>query len=246
MGTGDQWDRQLNLNKDSAQPVSMDAKEQTLVEYHTLKTSGTSEIVVKKSTFLGYAYPMSDEQAAIDQLNEIKKMHSDARHHVYAWRLGIPGQPGAQQLQRYSDDGEPQGTAGLPVLEALSRPDLTDAMVVVVRYFGGILLGRGGLVRAYGEAAHLAVAAAQPILMTGQDIFRVVLPYALLDTFNHRAQQQGISILNTEYTSVVTIEVGVAAEGVEDFSAFVADLSGGDVVPQFCTKRYVPQVLESL
>ncbi|HHX37019.1 MAG TPA: DUF1949 domain-containing protein [Clostridiaceae bacterium] len=219
--------------------------EQPLVDYHTLMEPGTSEIVIKKSTFLGYAFPMTEEQAAIDQLEAIKREHNDARHHVYAWRLGIPGQTGSQQLQRYSDDGEPQGTAGLPVLESLSRLDLTDAMVVVVRYFGGILLGRGGLVRAYSEAASTAVAAAEPVLMTSQDIYHLVLPYAYFDTFNHRAALQGIAILNTEYGSAVSLEVGVPTEKVADFLAFTANLSGGDVIPAFYSKRYVPLTVPS-
>lgn len=123
-------------------------------EYRTLHTSAQDEFVEKRSRFIGYAKPVQTEDEALAFIAEIKKKHWDAKHNVYAYALRDG------QIRRYSDDGEPQGTAGVPVLEVLLKGDITDAVIVVTRYFGGILLGGGGLVRAYGHAASIAVKAA--------------------------------------------------------------------------------------
>lgn len=116
----------------------------------TLGKDGQGELVEKKSVFIGYAAPVNTEDEAIEFVKSIKKKHADARHNVYAYMIG-------QNIARYSDDGEPQGTAGIPVLDVIRKSGFTDAVIVVTRYFGGILLGAGGLVRAYSAAAKLAV-----------------------------------------------------------------------------------------
>ena len=116
----------------------------------TLLKSGSATLVEKKSEFIGYACPVKDEDEAIEFVKSIKKKHSDARHNVYAYMIG-------QNIARYSDDGEPQGTGGIPVLDVIRKSGFTDAVIVVTRYFGGILLGAGGLVRAYSAAAKMAV-----------------------------------------------------------------------------------------
>lgn len=114
------------------------------------------ELDVKASRFLGRVLPIRDEDEARARVDAVRKRHHDARHHVWAWRLGPP----EHARERSSDDGEPSGTAGVPVLGALRREDLLDAVCVVTRWFGGVKLGSGGLVRAYGECARLAVEAA--------------------------------------------------------------------------------------
>jgi len=125
--------------------------EQT-TSYHTIKSSSEGIYKEKGSKFLGYAFPVHSEDEAKSVLEKLKKKYHDARHHCYAWVLG----PGGDQV-RMNDDGEPSGTAGKPILGQISSRNLTYIMVVVVRYFGGILLGTGGLVRAYREAASLAL-----------------------------------------------------------------------------------------
>ena len=115
--------------------------------YTTLGGEGFFEIVIDKSTFLGYAKRVTAEADAVEFINKIKKKHSDARHNVYAYVLKDTN------TTRYSDDGEPAGTAGMPVLDVIRKTGFTDAVIVVTRYFGGILLGKGGLVRAYTSAA---------------------------------------------------------------------------------------------
>ena len=111
--------------------------------YKTLHEFGMDEIIIEKSTFIGYAKPIKTEEEAIEFVNEIKKKHKDATHNVWAYTVGK-----TMNIQRYSDDGEPQGTAGIPTLEVIKKEDLRDVVVVVTRYFGGVKLGAGGLVRA--------------------------------------------------------------------------------------------------
>lgn len=120
----------------------------------TLEKRGEAEYTEKKSVFIGYACPITSEEEAIEFVKAIKKKHADARHNVYAYRLNNG------TIARYSDDGEPQGTAGIPVLDIIRKGGFDDAVIVVTRYFGGILLGAGGLVRAYSTAAKMAVEAA--------------------------------------------------------------------------------------
>ena len=129
-------------------------------EYLTLSAENNDEFTVKHSRFIGYAKPVQTQEAAVTFINEIKSKHWDAKHNVYAYILRDG------QIRRYSDDGEPQGTAGIPVLDVLQKEGLTDCVVVVTRYFGGVLLGGGGLVRAYSHAAKLAVDAAKVIKMS--------------------------------------------------------------------------------
>lgn len=123
--------------------------------YKTVRQFASDELVEKRSRFIGYCKPVSTQDEAIAFINEIKTKHWDARHNVYAYVIRNEG------VSRYSDDNEPQGTAGIPVLDAIRKRDITDCVVVVTRYFGGVLLGAGGLVRAYSAAAKLAIDAAQ-------------------------------------------------------------------------------------
>ena len=121
--------------------------------FKTLSKPSETEMTERRSVFLGYASPVTTEEEALEFIAKIKKRHSDATHNVYAYIL-------RGSISRFSDDGEPHGTAGLPVLEVLRKEDVTDAVIVVTRYFGGILLGAGGLSRAYSKAATMAIAEA--------------------------------------------------------------------------------------
>lgn len=122
--------------------------------YITLKKQGDALFTEKRSEFIGYARPVVSEREALEFIASIKQKHADARHNVWAYTLR------ENNTTRFSDDGEPHGTAGIPVLDVLRKPGITDAAIVVTRYFGGILLGAGGLVRAYSKAASMAVEAA--------------------------------------------------------------------------------------
>lgn len=116
--------------------------------YRTIYEYGCDEFTEERSRFIGYAKPINSEEEAVEFVDEIKKKHKDATHNVWAYTVGP-----TMNIQRYSDDGEPQGTAGIPALEVIKKEDLRDVVVVITRYFGGIKLGAGGLVRAYTRGA---------------------------------------------------------------------------------------------
>ncbi len=130
-----------------------------MTEYVTVNEYGCDEFVEKRSRFIGYCKPVKTQDEAVDFINEIRSKHWDATHNVYAYVLSDG------QIMRYSDDGEPQGTAGVPVLDVIKKMGVVDVVVVVTRYFGGIMLGAGGLVRAYSHGASIALASAKPITM---------------------------------------------------------------------------------
>lgn len=130
-----------------------------MTEYITVKEYGEDEFIEKRSRFIGYCKPVSTQEEAVDFINEIRSRHWDATHNVYAYILSDG------QIMRYSDDGEPQGTAGVPALDVIKKMGIVDVVVVVTRYFGGIMLGAGGLVRAYSHGASIALAAAKPVKM---------------------------------------------------------------------------------
>lgn len=130
-----------------------------MADYKTVSREASDEFVEKRSRFIGYCAPVTTQEQALEFIEKIKSKHWDAKHNVYAYILREGG------IKRYSDDGEPQGTAGVPVLEVMQKMDITDAAVVVTRYFGGILLGAGGLVRAYSHGAKIGLLAAKPAIM---------------------------------------------------------------------------------
>ena len=142
--------------------------------YRTVKQPGEAELVIKRSRFIGRCFPVADEQEALRLLEQVRRQHWDATHNCYAYSVGVSG-----ACARYSDDGEPSGTAGLPMMEALRRSGVTDALVIVTRYFGGILLGAGGLVRAYSAAAAAAVRSAGEVEMRECVRLSLETPYPL-------------------------------------------------------------------
>lgn len=157
-------------------------------------------------------------------LQERKKLYPDARHHVYAWLLGGAGE---QKLQRFSDDGEPQGTAGPPVLDVLVRGNIYDTMIVVTRYFGGILLGTGGLVKAYGGAATGVIAEAGLMEMLPGRRYLVRFPYHFVDQLQYQLGQTGIEIAEKHFGHEVSFTCLVESGKETDFLRLVtANLRG--------------------
>ena len=159
--------------------------------YRTVKTGSETEYVINRSRFLGRCFPVTDEAEALSILERIRKQHWDATHNCFAYRL----RSGAA---RYSDDGEPQGTAGLPMMEVLKKRDLYDVLVVSTRYFGGILLGAGGLVRAYTRSASDAVDASGILSMEPCTTYAVRVPYPFRNAVWSVLERFG-TIENAEY-----------------------------------------------
>jgi len=192
-------------------------------EYVTLHSAAQDEFTEKRSRFIGYAQPVQTEEEALEFISKIKKQHWDAKHNVYAYSLR------AGQIRRYSDDGEPQGTAGVPVLEVLQKGGITDAVIVVTRYFGGILLGGGGLVRAYGHAASIAVKAAGTEERILCDELQVRCDYAQYGRVQPLILEHGGVISDTVYEDLVTIGFYLKKPLRAALEKELADVTAGSV-----------------
>ena len=188
--------------------------------YQTVLKAGESEIVVSKSRFLGYCLPVSSEQEAQQALASIRKQHYDARHCCYALRLAESG------IARSSDDGEPSGTAGAPILSVLTGAQLENVLCAVVRYFGGVLLGTGGLVRAYGKAASEAIHAAQIARMRLCERISVEVTYPGYNALEPMLRAKGYDC-ESEFGEHVRLAFTLPAEESAGFSAAVTEKTDG-------------------
>ncbi|HBF7937720.1 TPA: YigZ family protein [Clostridioides difficile] len=190
--------------------------------YRTLHEFGTDEITIEKSVFIGYAKPIKSEEEALEFINEIKKKHKDATHNVWAYIVGKN-----MNIQRYSDDGEPQGTAGIPTLEVIKKEDLRDVAIVVTRYFGGTKLGAGGLVRAYTKGAKLGLEAGKIIYKVMYQEVKVKIDYTQLGKVQNELMNLGYFIKDTVYEDNVEIVVYSRLEDVEKLSEKMIDITSG-------------------
>lgn len=206
-----------------------------MTEYFVPTGRGEAEYVEKRSRFIGAVVPVESETEARAHIEEIKKRHYDARHNCWCYRL----HGGAE---RYSDDGEPQGTAGQPMLNVLQRQGVENVLCVVTRYFGGVLLGVGGLVRAYSQSAVDAIGAAGTSVVRRWVEVAVSCPYALFDRIKLEVESCGGALGETEYAAEVTVHALLPEERVEDFTARITELTagGGQVLPLGEVLRAVP------
>ena len=179
----------------------------------------------RRSVFLGYASPVTTEEEALEFIAKIKKRHSDATHNVYAYIL-------RGSISRFSDDGEPNGTAGLPVLEVLRKEDVTDAVIVVTRYFGGILLGAGGLVRAYSASAKLALDAAVVKECKPFVLFGITCGYGEYQKLGRLFELNGVKNAETEYGEGVCVTACCPEERYDALCVAVRDVTGGKAMPE--------------
>ncbi len=196
-----------------------------MISYQSLTHFAKVEIEEKKSRFIGMAKPLQNEADAKLFIAEQREQYKDANHHVYAWLLHKP-----QHLQRFSDDGEPQGTAGLPVYDCLAKRNITQAGIVVVRYFGGIKLGAGGLVRCYSKAAALAVEAAIPVLYVQHRMYTVYADYADVERLRYQLKQLGYRQTEPQYAANVFWQVAVKEDQTEQFIATLKDLTNDTII----------------
>lgn len=200
-------------------------------EYLVPSGDGVAEFVEKRSRFIGRIWRTETEEEAIFHIKQMREKHYDAPHNVYAYII----HGGAM---RYSDDGEPQGTAGMPVLEVLRREELFNVCCVVTRYFGGILLGAGGLVRAYAKSAKLAVDAAGISRKQVWDHVTVPCPYAMYETLKRTIAACGGQIADTEYGADILLQCIVPHTGTEEFVAKIIDTTAGRVHPTVGESEY--------
>lgn len=200
--------------------------------YKTVKYESSDEFIEKKSRFIGYVKPVKTQQEALDFISQIKSKHWDATHNVYAYALREGG------IRRFSDDGEPQGTAGIPSLDVLIKQEVTDCCVVVTRYFGGIMLGAGGLVRAYSHGAKIALDAGQVITMSLCQIVKVKTDYTFYGRLVHLICECGGIVEDTNFTDSVEVTFKIPEDKLSGFNSKLTDASSGKIFSQVIDEKY--------
>ena len=193
-----------------------------LSQYKTVYKGGEGEIVEKKSRFIATVVPVHSEEEALKFVEAMKKKYWNATHNCYAYVIGEN-----HELQRYSDDGEPGGTAGKPMLDVLTGEEIHNAAIVVTRYFGGTLLGTGGLVRAYSAAAKQGLASSVIITKIPGVKLRLATDYAGLGKIQYILGQRGIKILDSIYTDKVEIAALVPLDVLEAVKAEIREGTNG-------------------
>ena len=201
-------------------------------EYKTVEKEASDFFIEKKSKFIGYAKPVKTQEEAVEFISKIKSKHWDATHNVYAYVLR------ENNIQRYSDDGEPSGTAGVPVLDVMLKESLVDVCVVATRYFGGTLLGAGGLVRAYSHTSKIALEAAEIITMAQCSVMSAEVDYSFYDRFNILLSDFSAVILNTSFSDKVCVEFSVKENIVDLLNAKLIDVSNGKYALKFLRSEF--------
>lgn len=190
-------------------------------EYKTVEFENSDEFVEKRSRFIGHVKPVKTQQEAVSFIHLVKSKYWDATHNVYAYVLR------ENNICRSSDDGEPSGTAGVPVLDVLLKENLVDVCVVVTRYFGGTLLGAGGLVRAYSHGSKIAVDSGHIITMATCKILSVSVDYSFYDRMNLLLENAGANIIDSEFTDAVKIKFSLKSDLVNILSEKLTEMSNG-------------------
>lgn len=195
-----------------------------LERYITIKGEGFAEIIEKKSRFIASVYPVESQEEADQILAQLRKKYWDATHNCFAYQIGE-----RNEIQRFSDDGEPQGTAGKPILDVLKGHDIKNTLIVVTRYFGGTLLGTGGLVRAYGKGAKEGILAAGLIERMRVCLFTLEMTYPLSGKVQYLLNDTGYVIRDTQYTDVVRFIVEVALGEEENFTQWLIEKTNAEI-----------------
>lgn len=190
--------------------------------YYTLKQKATAEIVIKKSRFIASVAPVASEEQGINFVNDIRNQHCNATHNVFAYVIN-------EQLQRFSDDGEPSGTAGRPTLEVINRKGLIQTAVVVTRYYGGILLGAGGLVRAYSDAANAGIAAAGIVERVLHRQLQITADYQWLGLVKRELENIKAVDIQVSYGQRVQFTAHLRPELIENFSQRLIEATAAQV-----------------
>ena len=191
-------------------------------EYKTLLKEAHDEVIINKSRFIGYAAPVKTVEEALAFLDRIRTKHKDATHNCYAYIIGQNA-----GIMRYSDDGEPGGTAGMPIIEVMKARGVVDCAVVVTRYFGGVLLGAGGLVRAYSHGCAIALNAAQVCEMHPTELWMFEVAYPLWDKVQHAMKTMPVQLVGSEFATAVTFTLLVREKDAEQVLADLTRVTDG-------------------
>ena len=189
----------------------------------TVGREASAEFVEKKSVFIGYTAPVSSAEEAEAFIQKIKKKHADARHNVSAYVVG--------NSMRYSDDGEPKGTGGVPILEVIRKSGVDGTVVVVTRYFGGILLGAAGLVRAYSRAAAMAIEEAGIVTYREYTVCELTCDYSLYDKLLYDIGRRTVTVDGTDFGGNITLHLAVLSEEYAAFEKAVRSMTNGKIFP---------------
>lgn len=211
--------------------------EQTLKSYYTIHKGGIGEIVMKKSRFIATVSPANTEEEALTFIDGLKKKFWDASHNCYAYIIGTKN-----PTMRCSDDGEPSQTAGKPMLDVLIAKELTNLVLVVTRYFGGTLLGTGGLVKAYQSATIEGLDKSIIIKKEPGIHIRVISDYNLVGKIQYFIGQENLPLISSEYTDVVTLDLLVPLYKVDSFNNNLADISNGTLSPIEIKRAYFADI----
>ena len=190
--------------------------------YRSVHKEGRDEIIINKSKFIGTSCPVESEEEALEFIDRIKNEFKDATHNVYAYVIGRNS-----NIQRFSDDGEPSGTAGMPVLNVIKQENLQNTAVVVTRYFGGVLLGAGGLVRAYTKGAKIAIESG---ILVDKNLFYNVsfkIDYTLLGKMENELLKNNFIVVDKVYEEQVEIKLIVESQRLDHIEELTAEITGG-------------------
>ena len=201
--------------------------------YLSLSKPASAEFIERRSVFIGSASPVTTEREALDFVNALRKKYADATHNVYAYILR------ENNISRFSDDGEPHGTAGLPVLDVMRKEGMVDCAVVVTRYFGGILLGAGGLVRAYTASAKLALDAAGRAEWAPCAHFTVTSDYSDHQKLSYYFRKNGITVRGTDFSDSVTNDCIADLPRADEISKDIVSLTNGKAKIRFLEEEFV-------
>ncbi|RDI40140.1 YigZ family protein [Falsibacillus pallidus] len=196
-----------------------------LQSYYTVKGRGDHEIIIQKSRFISYINRVESEEDAQAFIAKIKKMHPNANHNCSAYMIGEHN-----QIQKANDDGEPSGTAGVPMLEVLKKRDLKDTVVVVTRYFGGIKLGGGGLIRAYGKATSEGINATGVVERRLMRLMRTKIDYTWLGKVENELRSSIYPIKEIHYLDQVEVETYAVEQEKEKFVEWMTELTNGQAI----------------
>lgn len=205
--------------------------------YKTINNTIIAEIIIKKSRFICILMPLNQIQDIETGRDEAKQKYPGANHYCFAYRLRQDG----SLLERCSDDGEPGGTAGWPMLNVLAQKDLENIMAIVVRYFGGTLLGTGGLVKAYTQSVQSALDKARIICMEYSQKIMLTLDYNYYGSFEKYLHSMIAEIEDIQYSDHIKLEIWVAIDKLDDFTAKIDNLSSGTATIELCEQDFVAQ-----
>ncbi|WP_141604119.1 YigZ family protein [Terrilactibacillus laevilacticus] len=209
-------------------------------QYKTIKEKAIHEIDIQKSRFIAHIFPVTSEDEAKACIERIRKEHWKATHNCFAYTVGEN-----QAIQKASDDGEPTGTAGVPILEVLKKQHLEDTLVIVTRYFGGIKLGAGGLIRAYSNSTSEGLKVAKIIERIPSQTIRINIAYPLLGSIENALRQSPYSVKGMHYAENVLIDVYVKLEEIDLFKNWMTDITNAQCQIETIETGYLDKIIEN-